>query len=50
MATLFELLREGAIQPVVVERLPLDAAREVHAHVDAGGLGGKIVFMPWPSP
>jgi NADPH:quinone reductase-like Zn-dependent oxidoreductase len=49
MATLFELLREGAIQPVVVERLPLDAAREVHARIDAGGLGGKIVLMPWLS-
>jgi NADPH:quinone reductase len=48
MATLFELLRVGAIHPVVIDRLPLAAAREVHARIDAGGLGGKIVLLPWP--
>ena len=48
MATLFALLRDGAIHPVVIDRLPLDAAREVHARIDAGGLGGKIVLLPWP--
>jgi NADPH:quinone reductase-like Zn-dependent oxidoreductase len=47
MATLFALLRDGAIHPVVIERLPLDAASKVHARIDAGGLGGKIVLMPW---
>jgi NADPH:quinone reductase-like Zn-dependent oxidoreductase len=47
MATLFELLRAGAIQPVVIERLPLTAAGEVHARIDRGGLGGKIVLLPW---
>ncbi len=47
MATLFELLRVGAIQPVVTERLPLTAAGEVHARIDSGGLGGKIVLLPW---
>jgi NADPH:quinone reductase-like Zn-dependent oxidoreductase len=47
MATLFDLLRDGAIHPVVVERLPLEAAGKVHARIDAGGLGGKIVLMPW---
>ena len=46
MTTLFELLREGAIKPVVVERLPLAAASEVHARIDRGGLGGKIVLLP----
>jgi NADPH:quinone reductase-like Zn-dependent oxidoreductase len=50
MATLFGLLRDGAIHPVVVDRLPLAAAREVHARIDAGGLGGKIVLLPWPEP
>jgi NADPH:quinone reductase-like Zn-dependent oxidoreductase len=44
----FELLRDGIIHPVVVDRLPLAAAREVHARIDAGGLGGKIVLLPWP--
>jgi NADPH:quinone reductase-like Zn-dependent oxidoreductase len=47
MATLFELLRTGAIHPVIVDRVPLAAARNVHARIDAGGLGGKIVLMPW---
>jgi len=47
MATLLQLLRAGAIQPVVIERLPLAAASEVHARIDRGGLGGKIVLLPW---
>lgn len=47
MAALFKLLRLGAIQPVVVDRLPLAAASEVHARIDRGGLGGKIVLLPW---
>jgi NADPH:quinone reductase-like Zn-dependent oxidoreductase len=47
---LFDLLREGAIHPVVVDRLPIAAAREVHHRIDAGGLGGKIVLPPWPEP
>jgi NADPH:quinone reductase-like Zn-dependent oxidoreductase len=50
MATLFGLLRDGAIHPIVIDRLPLAAAREVHTRIDAGGLGGKIVLMPWPAP
>lgn len=49
MMTLFELLRDGAIHPVVVDRLPLAAASQVHARIDAGGLGGKIVLLPWSS-
>ncbi len=47
MAALFELLSNGTIHPLVVERLPLEAASKVHARIDAGGLGGKIVLMPW---
>jgi NADPH:quinone reductase-like Zn-dependent oxidoreductase len=47
MATLFGLLRDGAIHPVVVDRLPLAAARHVHTRIDAGGLGGKIALLPW---
>jgi NADPH:quinone reductase-like Zn-dependent oxidoreductase len=49
MATLFDLLRDGAIRPIVIDRLPLSAAREVHERIDAGGLGGKIVLLPWPA-
>ena len=50
MAALFDLLREVAIHPVVIDRLPIAAAREVHDRIDAGGLGGKIVLLPWPEP
>jgi NADPH:quinone reductase-like Zn-dependent oxidoreductase len=42
-------VREGAIHPVVIDRLPLAAASEVHARIDAGGFGGKIVLLPWPT-
>jgi len=48
MAALFTLLREGAIHPAVIDRLPLAAASQVHARIDSGGLGGKIVLQPWP--
>jgi NADPH:quinone reductase-like Zn-dependent oxidoreductase len=47
MAALFELLRNGAIHPVVIGREPLAAAKNVHARIDAGGLGGKLVLLPW---
>jgi len=47
MATLFGLLRDGAIHPVVIDRLPLASAREVHTRIESGGLGGKIVLSPW---
>ena len=48
MTALFALLREGAIHPIVIDRLPLAAARAVHVRIDSGGLGGKIVLQPWP--
>lgn len=47
MATVFELLSNHSIHPVVVERPPLASARDVHARIDTGGLGGKIVLLPW---
>ena len=49
MATLFGLLRDHAIHPVVIDRLPLESARDVHNRIDSGGLGGKIVLTPWPA-
>jgi NADPH:quinone reductase-like Zn-dependent oxidoreductase len=49
MAGLFELLSRKQIHPVVVDRLPLASAREVHTRSDAGGQGGKIVLLPWGS-
>jgi NADPH:quinone reductase len=50
MATLFQWLRAGAIHPVVIDRLPLATASAVHARIDRGGLGGKIVLLPWSTP
>jgi NADPH:quinone reductase-like Zn-dependent oxidoreductase len=50
MAALFALLRDGALHPIVVERLPLASASAVHARIDSGGLGGKIVLLPWAGP
>jgi NADPH:quinone reductase-like Zn-dependent oxidoreductase len=47
MATLFGLLRVAAIQPAVIDTLPLTAAGAAHARIDKGGLGGKIVLLPW---
>ncbi|WP_164548682.1 MULTISPECIES: zinc-binding dehydrogenase [Mesorhizobium] len=47
MAALFELLRNGAIHPMVVGREPLAAAKDIHTRIDAGGFGGKIVMLPW---
>jgi NADPH:quinone reductase-like Zn-dependent oxidoreductase len=47
MAALFELLRDRAIHPVVIDRLPLAAVRAAHTRIDHGGLGGKIVLLPW---
>ena len=40
-------LIEKVAQWLADYRLPLAAAREVHARIDAGGLGGKIVLLPW---
>jgi NADPH:quinone reductase-like Zn-dependent oxidoreductase len=49
MTALFKLLRDGAIHPAVIDRLPLAAASQVHTRIDSGGLGGKIVLLPWPA-
>lgn len=50
MTELFGLIRSGAIKPDIIDRLPLSAARAVHARIDGGGLGGKIVLLPWGEP
>ena len=47
MAILLEWLRQGRIHPVVADRLPLAAAADAHRRIAAGGLGGKIVLLPW---
>lgn len=47
MAKLLGCLKEGRIKPVVADRLPLSAAADVHRRIDKGGLGGKVVLLPW---
>jgi NADPH:quinone reductase-like Zn-dependent oxidoreductase len=47
MTILLDWLRQGRIHPVVADRLPLAAAADVHRRIAAGGLGGKIVLLPW---
>jgi len=42
---LFELLRDGKIDPRIAERLPLLAAREAAERLERGGVEGKIVHL-----
>lgn len=44
LATLFEMLAEGRIAPVVAEVLPLSKVRQAHARVEAGDVAGKLVL------
>jgi hypothetical protein len=41
MSTLFDLLKQGAIKPVIADALPLSAARDVHERI------ALIVLLPW---
>ena len=45
LTTLFDLLSQGKILPVVAERLPLVEASRAH-RLQAQGVRGKIVLMP----
>jgi hypothetical protein len=53
MAALFELLRNGAIHPVVIAREPLAAAKNVHARWRARrqdctvALAGRVTINPF---
>ncbi len=44
LATLADLLRDGAIRPVVDRTLPLSAVGDAIAHVAAGHATGKVVL------
>jgi NADPH:quinone reductase-like Zn-dependent oxidoreductase len=44
LETLFAMLAEGRIAPVVAEVLPLARVREAHARLEAGAVGGKLVL------
>ncbi|KUR73721.1 hypothetical protein AQZ52_01780 [Novosphingobium fuchskuhlense] len=47
MAKLLSCLKDGRIRPVVAARLPLSAAADVHRRIGKGGIGGKVVLLPW---
>ena len=46
LTTLFDLLREDKIAPVIAMRLPLSDARRAHELLGEGGVTGKIVLLP----
>ena len=48
VTTLFELLRDGKIRPLVAERFPLAQARRAHEVLGTGGVTGKIVLLSAP--
>jgi NADPH:quinone reductase-like Zn-dependent oxidoreductase len=46
LLTLFDLLLQKKINPLIAERLPLCQARYAHELLGRGGVTGKIVLMP----
>ncbi|TCO77699.1 medium chain dehydrogenase/reductase family protein [Chromatocurvus halotolerans] len=44
LASLFTMLAEGRIAPIVAEVLPLAQARRAHEEVEAGNVAGKLVL------
>src|SRR5215204_4206654 len=45
LSALLELLRQGKIQPVVAERIPLDEVTRAHELLGKGSVMGKIVLL-----
>ncbi len=46
LACLFELLKDGRIEPKVAERIAFDQVVEAHRRLETGGLEGKLVLCP----
>jgi NADPH:quinone reductase-like Zn-dependent oxidoreductase len=46
LLTLFDLLQQKNIKPLIAQRLPLDQARHAHEILGCGGVVGKLVLMP----
>lgn len=46
LLTLFDLLQQNKIKPLIAQRLPLWQARHAHELLGSGGVIGKIVLMP----
>ena len=47
-AALLELAASGALRPVIDTVYPRSDARTALAHVDGGGLVGKVLVVPEP--
>jgi NADPH2:quinone reductase len=46
LMTLFDLLKQQKVRPLIALRLPLVEARRAHELLGAGGVTGKIVLVP----
>jgi hypothetical protein len=46
MSTLFDLLKQGAIKPVIADALPLSSARDVHERIALQNVAAKIALLP----
>lgn len=46
LATLFEMLAAGSIEPRVQERIRLEDVAEAHRQIERGGLTGKLIIVP----
>jgi NADPH:quinone reductase-like Zn-dependent oxidoreductase len=46
LLTLFDLLQQKKIKPLIAQRLPLRQARHAHELLGSGGVFGKIVLVP----
>ena len=46
LTTLFDLLAQGTLNPVIAERLPLEQAVRAHQEIEGAAVQGKIVLIP----
>src|SRR5437762_2124521 len=46
LLTLFDLLQQKKIKPLIAQRLPLSQAQHAHELLGSGGVIGKIVLVP----
>jgi NADPH:quinone reductase-like Zn-dependent oxidoreductase len=46
LLTLFDLLQQKKVEPLIAQRLPLCQARHAHELLGSGGVIGKIVLIP----
>ena len=45
LIALLELLRQGKIEPIIAERIPLDEVARAHELLGSGAVMGKIVLL-----